>query len=66
MGTDALLAMERFKNGTIYRKYIDAGVNWVDSPWLMEEVSSIGVKPEYVTSNMHVLEPPLMLMLLCM
>lgn len=47
MGTDALLAMERFKNGTIVRDYVDYAANWLDSSWLMEEVSSIGVKPQF-------------------
>jgi hypothetical protein len=43
MGTDALLAMERFKNGSIYRKYIDYATNFVDSPWQQEEVKSINL-----------------------
>lgn len=45
MGTDALIAMENFKKGTIYRDYMDYALNCVDSPWLMEEVSSIGLIP---------------------
>lgn len=45
MGTDALLAMERFQNKTICRTYIDYATNCVDSPWLFEEVRSIGVQP---------------------
>lgn len=48
MGTDALLAMDRFKQHTINRKYIDNGYNFVDSPWLMEEVKSLNVPTEYV------------------
>ncbi|MBM3185526.1 MAG: hypothetical protein FJZ67_04440 [Bacteroidetes bacterium] len=47
MGTDALLAMERFKNGSIYRKYIDYASNFVDSPWQQEEVKSINL-PIYI------------------
>ena len=48
MGTDALLAMERFKKKTIDRRYIDYAFNFVDSEWLMEEVKSIGVPVEYL------------------
>jgi glycosyltransferase involved in cell wall biosynthesis len=48
MGTDALLAMERFENKSINRKYIDYGYNFVDSKWLMEEVKSLGVAVEYL------------------
>lgn len=48
MGTDALLAMERFKNNTIDRKYIDYAANFVDSEWLMEEVKSINIQPEFL------------------
>jgi hypothetical protein len=43
MGTDALLAMERFKDGSIYRKYIDYATNFVDSPWQQDEVKSINL-----------------------
>ena len=46
MGTDALLGMERFASGTIKRDYIDYASNFVDSSWLMDEVSSLGVHPE--------------------
>ncbi|MEN9997027.1 MAG: hypothetical protein RI922_17 [Bacteroidota bacterium] len=48
MGTDALLAMERFKNNTIKRDYIDNSYNFVDSSWLKEEVESVNVKTEYL------------------
>ncbi len=48
MGTDALLAMERFKNNTIERKYIDYAHNFVDSEWLMDEVKSLEVPVEYL------------------
>jgi glycosyltransferase involved in cell wall biosynthesis len=48
MGTDALLAMERFANKTIERKYIDYGYNFVDSEWLMDELKSIQLEPEYL------------------
>jgi hypothetical protein len=61
MGTDALLAMDRFEKRTIDRKYIDYGYNFVDSMWLMEEVKSLGVAAEYmhfksvnVVPNKHV------------
>lgn len=47
-GTDSLLAMERFKNGTIKRDYIDHAFHFVDSPWLNTELISVGLKPEYV------------------
>lgn len=48
MGTDALLAMERFKKGTIERKYIDYASNFVDSEWLFDEVKSLKVPVEYL------------------
>lgn len=48
MGSDALYAIDRQKNGTLSRDYIDYAWNFVDSPWLLEEVGSIGVKPEVV------------------
>lgn len=47
-GTDSLLAMERFKNGTIKRDYIDYAFHFVDSPWLFDEVTSINCKPQQV------------------
>lgn len=48
MGTDALLGMERMKTGSIKRDYIDYASNFVDSSWLMDEVGSLGVQPEFV------------------
>lgn len=48
MGTDVLLAMDRFKQQTIIRKYIDNSYNFVDSQWLMEEVKSLEVPVEYL------------------
>lgn len=48
MGTDALLAMDRFENGTIKRDYIDYASNFVDSSWLKDEVESVGVKTEFL------------------
>lgn len=48
MGTDVLLAMERFQKGTIERKYIDYASNFVDSEWLFDEVKSINVPVEYL------------------
>ncbi|MFM2156027.1 MAG: hypothetical protein RL516_776 [Bacteroidota bacterium] len=47
-GTDSLLAMERYKNGTIKRDYIDHAFHFVDSPWLFDEVTSINCKPQQV------------------
>lgn len=47
-GTDSLLAMERFKNGTIKRDYINHAYHFVDSPWLFEELSSIKLQPKQV------------------
>jgi hypothetical protein len=47
-GTDSLMALERFKNGTIKRDYIDHAFHFVDSPWLYDEVSSIQLKPQHV------------------
>lgn len=45
MGTDCLLAIERFKNNTINRKYIDCSSSFVDSDWQYEEVKSINIDP---------------------
>jgi glycosyltransferase involved in cell wall biosynthesis len=47
-GTDSLLAMERYKNGTIKRDYIDHAFHFVDSPWLFDEVTSVNCKPQQV------------------
>ena len=47
-GTDSLLAIERFKNGTIKRDYINHALHFVDSPWLNTELLSIGLKPQQV------------------
>lgn len=47
-GTDVLLAMERKKNGTIDRKYIDYAHNFIDSEWLFDEVKSLNVPVEYL------------------
>lgn len=44
-GTDSLLAMERYKNGSIIRKYIDSATHFVDSDWLEEELQSIEITP---------------------
>jgi glycosyltransferase involved in cell wall biosynthesis len=57
MGTDALLAMDRFKNKTIERKYIDYSYNFVDSEWLMEEVKSVNLEPEYLHFKSLVVKP---------
>lgn len=42
-GTDVLLALERYRNGTLYRGYIDAAVHATDAPWLQDELASIGI-----------------------
>ncbi|MBM3160909.1 MAG: glycosyltransferase [Bacteroidetes bacterium] len=57
MGTDASLAMERFKNKTMERKYIDYACNFVDSEWLMKEVKSIDLKPEYLHFKSVIVKP---------
>ena len=48
MGTDALLAMKRFEENTINRKYIDYSTHFVDSPWQKEEVKSIQLNPKFI------------------
>lgn len=48
MGTDALLAMIRFKENTINRKYIDFATHFVDSPWQEEEVKSVELNPKFI------------------
>ncbi len=45
-GTDVLLALNRTKDGTIYRKYIDHAVHFCDAPWLIDELKSIGIHAE--------------------
>ncbi len=46
-GTDALLAVQRNTDATIFRKYIQQATHWVDAPWIFQEVESIGLRPEY-------------------
>jgi glycosyltransferase involved in cell wall biosynthesis len=48
MGTDALLAMERYKKGVIFRKYLDYATHFVDSPWQQEEVKSLDLPIQIV------------------
>ena len=48
MGTDALLAMKRFKENTINRKYIDYATHFVDSPWQEKEVESVKLNPKFI------------------
>lgn len=48
MGTDALLAMKRFKENTINRKYIDYATHFVDSPWQEKEVKSVQLNPKFI------------------
>ena len=47
-GTDALLAMTRFKEKNILRKYIDYATHFVDSPWQEKEVRSLILNPHFV------------------
>jgi len=47
-GTDALLAIERYKKGMIFRKYIDYAFHFVDSPWQQEEVKSLDLTIQIV------------------
>jgi hypothetical protein len=56
MGTDVLLAIDRFKNKTINTKYIDYSKNFVDADWLRDELLSVKIKSEklhfkYVDAN---------------
>jgi hypothetical protein len=44
-GTDVLLAMERFKNGTLETKYIHHATHFADSDWLEDELKSVGLRP---------------------
>lgn len=47
-GSDALGAIDNFEKGTIKRDYIDYANNWVDSPWMMDEVLSLKVTATHV------------------
>ncbi len=40
-GTDVLLAVERFENGTIQKKYIENSTHFTDAPWLKDELKDI-------------------------
>ncbi len=40
-GTDVLLALERFENGTIQKKYIENSTHFTDAPWLKDELKDI-------------------------
>lgn len=46
MGTDVLLAIDRFKNKTINTKYVDYSKNFVDADWLRDELLSVKIKSE--------------------
>lgn len=48
MGTDVILALERFRKGTIDRKYIDYAQNRVDATWLKEELNELELSAELV------------------
>ena len=48
MGTDALLAIKRFKEKNILRKYIDYATHFVDSTWQESEVRSLMLEPNFV------------------
>ena len=59
MGTDVLLAMDRFKKHTINRKYVDYSKNFVDANWLKDELLSVNIKSEklhfkYVEVNLPI------------
>lgn len=45
-GTDVLLAVERSKNNTIEKKYIDYAVNFTDATWIKDELKSIKIQCE--------------------
>lgn len=47
-GTDVLLALNRAKDGTIYRKYIDNARHFCDAPWLIDELKTIGIQAELI------------------
>lgn len=49
MGTDSLIAVQRSKEGTINRKYIDYATHFVDAPWLEDELKQIGV----ISQSLH-------------
>ncbi len=48
MGTDIIIAIDRLNNRTINRKYIDYAHNFVDAPWMLEEVNGLGVSAKLV------------------
>jgi len=43
MGTDVMLAVQRSHDGSIYRRYTDVAVHFSDTPWLIEELNSVGI-----------------------
>jgi hypothetical protein len=43
MGTDISLALERAQNKTINRKYLEHATHFVDAPWMVKELESIGL-----------------------
>lgn len=47
-GTDVLQALDRQSKNSICRTYIDYGFHGVDSPWLMDEVRRLSVKPVWM------------------
>jgi len=51
VGTDVLLAVERYKNGSIYREYIDRAVHSTDAPWLQAELKSAKIEAKIVHSK---------------
>jgi len=59
-GTDALLALQRNKNGTICRKYIDNAYHFVDSPWLESEVKSLRLHPKRVMFKPILVNTPML------
>lgn len=51
VGTDVLLAVERFKNGSIYREYIDRAIHSTDAPWLQAELKTAQIEAKIIHSK---------------
>lgn len=48
MGTDVMTALERFKLGSIKRKYIDYAKHLVDATWLKDELRESGISAQLI------------------
>jgi glycosyltransferase involved in cell wall biosynthesis len=48
MGTDVMIALERYKEGTIDRKYIDYAKHLVDATWLKDELKESGISAQLI------------------